>query len=114
MAPQPPERMVLRKWSPLRKGALIGFANITLPPPLALEIDDVAILQINGKTWVSLPARPIIGQDGRVGKLPGSGKTHYVSSLRWGDRRLATAFSQRVVELVRAADPGAFDPEAPP
>jgi hypothetical protein len=104
--------MVLRKWRPLRKGALIGFANITLPAPICLEIDDIAVLEADGKAWVSLPARPVIGEDCRVAKLPGSGKTHYVSNLRWGNPRLATAFSQRVVELVRAADPGAFDPGA--
>jgi hypothetical protein len=108
------QRIVLRKWRLLRKGALFGFTNITLPAPIVLEIDDVAVLEINGKAWCSLPARPVIGEDGRVAKLPGSGKPHYVSNLRWGNRRLATAFSQRVVELVRDADPGAFERQAPP
>jgi hypothetical protein len=99
----------LRKWRPLRKGSLIGFANITLPAPICLEIDDVAVLETNGKTWVSLPARPVIGEDGRVAKIPGTGKTHYIAHLRWADRRLAIAFSQRVVALVLERHPDALD-----
>jgi hypothetical protein len=100
--------LVLRKWRPIRKGALVGFANITLPGPIALEIDDVAVLETNGKAWVSLPARPVIDPDGRVAKIPGTGKIHYVSHLRWADRRLSTAFSQRVIALVLERDPDAL------
>jgi len=35
----PPGRLVLRRWRPVRKGALVGFANITLPGPIALVLE---------------------------------------------------------------------------
>jgi hypothetical protein len=100
-------RMVLRRWRPMRRNPLVGFADITLP--IGLQIDDVAVLTSHGKAWTTLPARPVITADGRVAKLPGSSKTQYVAFLRWRDRAQNDAFSQRVVELVRAIDPGAFD-----
>jgi hypothetical protein len=63
-------RMVLRAWKPVRKGALIGFAAISLPS--GLEIDDVPVLISGGRAWAALPARPVITNDGRVAKLPGT------------------------------------------
>jgi hypothetical protein len=99
--------MVLCRWKRIRKGALRGFANVSLPN--GLEIDDVAVLETAGKAWAALPARPVITEDGRIARLPGSSKLHYVTHLRWRDREQAAAFSRRVVELVRAADPDACD-----
>jgi hypothetical protein len=111
-SPQPlsaphPGRMELRGWQPVRRGTLLGFADTTLR--IGLQIDDVAVLTTHDKAWTTLPARPVITADGRVAKLPGSSKTQYVAFLRWRDRAQNDAFSQRVVELVRAIDPGAFD-----
>jgi hypothetical protein len=100
-------RMTLRSWKLIRKGSLIGMAGISLAG--GLEIDDVAVLKTHGKAWATLPARPVISSDGRVCKIPGTGKTQYVSFLRWRDRDLSTAFSDRVVALVRQAHPDAFD-----
>jgi hypothetical protein len=102
----PPRRMTLRSWKAVRKGSLVGFAAISLP--VGIDIDDVPVLITNGKAWATLPARPVITSDGRVAKLPGSSKTQYVSFLRWRDRALSTAFSERVVELVRQAHPDAL------
>jgi hypothetical protein len=97
-------RMILRTWKPVRKGSLIGFAGIALPN--GLEIDDIPVLITNGKVWATLPARPVITSDGRVARLPGSSKNQYVNFLRWRDRALSTAFSERVVELIRRQHPG--------
>jgi hypothetical protein len=63
------------------------------------------VLITNGKVWATLPARPVITSDGRVARLPGSSKNHYVNFLRWRDRALSTAFSERVVELIRRQHP---------
>ena len=101
-----PSRMALRSWRPVRKGALIGFAAISLP--IGLEIDDIPVLVSGGRAWAALPARPVISADGRVAKLPGTGKAQCVSVLRWRDRTLSSAFSQRVVALVREHYPEAF------
>jgi hypothetical protein len=100
-------RMILRTWRPLRKGSLVGFAAISLPN--GLEVDDVAILMTHGRAWAALPGRPVIADDGRVAKIPGTSKARYISILRGRDRALSTAFSERVVELVRAQHPGALD-----
>jgi hypothetical protein len=102
----PPRRMTLRSWKPMRRGSLIGFAAISLP--VGLEIDDIPVLITNGKAWAALPGRPVITHDGRVAKLRGSSKNQYVTFLRWRDRALSTAFSERVVELVRRAHPDAL------
>jgi hypothetical protein len=99
-------RMTLRSWKPMRKGSLIGFAAISLPA--GLEIDDIPVLMTNGKARATLPARPVISSDGRVVKIPGTSKNQYVSFLRWRDRALSAAFSERVVELVRQAHPDAL------
>jgi hypothetical protein len=91
----------------MKKGALIGFANVTLP--WGFEIDDVPVLLSGGKAWASLPARPVI-IDGRAAFVPGKpGKQQYVSILRWSTRELTDGFSEKVVALVRARDPGAFN-----
>src|ERR1700730_2936041 len=108
-AAEPPRaerpRMTLRSWKPMCKGSLIGFAAISLPA--GLEIDDIPVLMTDGKARATLPARPVISSDGRVVKIPGTSKNQYVSFLRWRDRAVSTAFSQRVVELVRQAHPDA-------
>ena len=100
-------RMELRGWKPVRKGSLVGFAAVSLPN--GLQIDDVAVLVTGGKAWASLPAKPVITADGRVAKLPGSSKTHYVAILRWRYRDFSTRFSQAVVSLIRERHPGDLD-----
>jgi hypothetical protein len=103
-------RIQLRSWMRIDKGALIGIAGITLPVGGAwLEIDDLPVLQSHGKAWAALPAKPVITKEGTVARIPGTGKTHYVNILRWGDREISTRVSQAVVALVRQCDPGAFE-----
>jgi hypothetical protein len=104
--------MRLRNWRPMRKGSLLGFAAISLPG--GLEIDDVPVLATHGRAWATLPARPVITADGRVAKIPGTTKSQYVTFLRWRDRALSTAFSERVVELIRREHPADFDSEGAP
>ena len=100
-------RMTLRSWKPVRKGSLIGFAGVDLP--IGLQIDDIVVMAAGSTIWATLPARPVLTTDGRVARLPGSSKPHYVSILRWRDRKLSAAFSRRVVELVREQHPDAFE-----
>jgi hypothetical protein len=115
---KPPEaarpRMMLRSWKridPRKPGSsLVGFASIALPiGPTFLDVDELPILETNGIAWAAWPARPVITEDGRVATLPGSSKRHYVSLIRWRDRATSQRFSHAVVELVKAADPSAFD-----
>jgi hypothetical protein len=96
--------MALRRWRPLRRGTLLGFADITLP--IGLQIDDVAVHSRDGRAWASMPARPML-EDGR--HVIRDGKPAYARILAWCSRDLATRFSDAVCALVRHAHPAALD-----
>jgi hypothetical protein len=107
------QRMTLRKWKRVGKGTLIGVAGIALPFGGSwLDVDDVQVLQTNGKIWAAWPGKPVV-RDGRVTLLPGSSKPQYVNILHWRDPAIGKKFSEAVVELVRQAEPEAFDARAP-
>jgi hypothetical protein len=101
----PPRQMTLRRWRPMRRNTLCGFADIELP--FGLQIDDIAVHVRAGRAWASLPARPMLDQDGR--HVIREGKPQYVVVLRWRSRELADKFSAAVVELVRRTHPDALD-----
>jgi hypothetical protein len=103
-------RMTLELFKPLTKGALIGFATVRLPN--GLTITDCAVCASHGKTWASLPSKPLLDRDGRH-TADESGKKRYAPILSWGDRATADRWSAAVIELVRAAHPDAFDGGAP-
>jgi hypothetical protein len=69
-----PQRMTLRKWKRIQKGALIGVAGIALPFGGSwLDLDDVPILMTKGKAWATWQGKPVVAQDGRIARLPGTG-----------------------------------------
>ena len=90
-------RMTLEAFKPLRKGSLIGFACVRLS--IGLTIADIPCCTSHGKTWASLPAKPILDRDGR--HVEESGKKKYAPILQWADRAVADRWSAAVVELVR-------------
>lgn len=98
--------MKLLDFRAVRKGALRGFAAIELS--IGLKINDIAICESHGKAWAGLPGKPQIDKDGRPIRDE-RGKLAYSAVLEWRDKRLRDAFSERVVEIVRAAHPDAFD-----
>jgi hypothetical protein len=98
-------RMTLRRWRPLQRATLRGFADVELPN--GLQIDDIAAHVRDGRAWASLPARPMLDQDGR--HVIRDGKPQYAPILRWRTRDLADRFSTAVVELVRRAHPNTLD-----
>jgi hypothetical protein len=102
-------KMRLVAWRPLTKGALRGFATVELP--IGLTISDCPVLISHGKTWASMPAKPILDRDGRQ-KADANGKASYASILSWRDRDLADRWSAAVVDLVRAEYPDAIDGSA--
>ena len=104
--------MRLEKWTPYRKNALRGFADVRLPN--GLVIHSCPVLFSHGKAWATFPGKPQIGRDGVPITI--DGKLQYAKIMEWGDRTTAERFSERVVELVRAVDPSAFaedDAESP-
>src|SRR5262245_1960083 len=97
-------RMRLLSFRPLLRGALRGFACVELP--IGLKIKDVPILISNGKAWASLPAKPVLGQDGKHVEV--SEKKQYAAILEWRNRQLSDGFSNAVVAAVRASHPDAL------
>ena len=100
-----PRRMLLRKWRPLVRNTLRGFADVELPS--GLQIDEIAVHVRNGRAWASLPARPMLDADGR--HVVREGEPQYASIMRWRTRELADRWSATVVELVREANPDGLD-----
>jgi hypothetical protein len=97
--------MVLREWRPMRRNTFRGFAVIELPT--GLVIGDVSIHEKGGRFWASLPARPMLDQDGQQIRNH-AGQVQYAAVLEWRNRDLANRFSRAVVELVRREHPGAL------
>jgi hypothetical protein len=101
------EQMRLLGWRPVRQGRLYGFAEIELP--IGLIIGEIPLLRGSEGLWAVLPSKPELDRDGRTVRTGGDGKALYREIMRWRSRRLRTAFSERVVALVRAAHPGDLD-----
>lgn len=105
--PQTRSRAVLRSWRPLRRGStLLGFAAISLPN--GLLIDGISIHRRGERRWAQLPRRPMLDADGLALRDEG-GKIRYASQLRWATHGLSARFGQRVIQLVVAEHPDAFD-----
>jgi hypothetical protein len=96
--------MQLLKWTPQRKNALRGFADVRLRNGLVIYA--CPVLFSHGKAWATFPSKPQIGRDGLAIKI--DGKQQYTKVMEWRDRTTAERFSERVVELVREHDPSAF------
>src|SRR4051812_33969391 len=101
-------RMSLEAFKPVFKGTLRGFATVRLL--IGLVIADIPVCTSHGKTWASLPSKPILDADGRY-MVDASGKKRYASILQWSDRATANRWSANIVALVRAAHPDALDRE---
>lgn len=99
-----PKSMRLVSFRAVGKGAVIGFATIELP--IGLKISDCLVLTKDGKTWASFPSKAQIGADGKQVEV--NGKKQYNNILQWSDKDTAYRWSDKVVELVRAAHPEAF------
>jgi hypothetical protein len=96
--------MVLESFKPIVKGSLRGFATVRLP--IGLVVADIPICTSHGKTWGSLPSKPILDREGR--HVEEGGKKKYAPILQWADRATADRWSAAVVELVRQHHPDAL------
>src|SRR4051794_30166160 len=74
-------RIRLEAFKALTKGSLRGFATVRLP--IGLVIADVPVCTSHGKTWASLPSKPILDREGRHAEE--GGKKRYAPILQWGD-----------------------------
>jgi hypothetical protein len=93
---------------PIRRGTLRGFATIFIAE-LHLIVHDVAVHQhVGGAHWVSLPARPVLDQDGQA-KRNRDGRIEYATLLGFDSRAVSDAFSAAVITALLEFAPGAFD-----
>jgi hypothetical protein len=87
---------------------LRGFASVRVPIGTgALVISDVGVFSSGDRTWASLPAKPLIGADGRH-MTDDAGKKKYAPILSWSDRATSDRWSESVVDLVRTKHPAAL------
>jgi hypothetical protein len=98
-------RLRITDWRAVRKNTLRGFVVVELPS--GLTVRDVSIHQKNGKSWASLPARPLLDTEGR--QVRSDGKPQYAAMLQWRDRGLSDRFSAAVIAALLAARPDALD-----
>lgn len=89
--------ITLVEWRALEKNTLRGFADIRFP--FGLVIKGISIHKKNGQSWVAMPSKPQIEQDGSVRREP-DGKIKYVSILEWAERAMSERFSASVIALV--------------
>jgi hypothetical protein len=98
--------MRLVSWKPIRKGSLCGFAAVELPNSLAL-VDCPVCVASNGHPFATLPSKPVLDKRGQHAKPNGKGQ--YTAIARWPNKDIATAFSDPVIELVRAQHPAQLE-----
>ena len=103
----PSRRLRLMSFKPMRKGQLLGFCTIELPPGLILS-DLPVLIGNNGRPWVALPGKPVLDEAGRA-KRDINGKIEYQPIGKWTSRPLSDQFSARLVGLIDEQYPGALE-----
>ena len=83
----------------LRKGTLAGFVTIQLGAGFRLR-DCTAHVHPGGRAWVSLPGKPLIGEDGRQ-KQDDRGRPSYVAIAEWNTRQVSDRFGEIIIRLLR-------------
>ena len=104
--------MRLLTWKRIDKGTLIVVASVELE--IGLRIHDVLIFETNGKPWIALPSKPLLGSDGCQLIDESNSKPAYQPMLAWRDQKLADAFRRAVIKLIAEAHPGTFPAEPTP
>lgn len=98
-------RVTLLEWRALHRNTLRGFAVVQVG---GLKIRDVTLHEKNGLRWAGLPAKPVIGTDGRA-LTDDRGKVRYATVLEWNSREAAERFTAGVLVAIDAAYPDAFN-----
>jgi hypothetical protein len=96
-------QIVCSDFKPLRKGTLVGFADIVVRE-LRLTIHDVSLHQKGDSRWAGLPGKPWVNRDG-VAVRDADGKIKYQPVLEMEDAAVRGAFSEAVWRAVAAFAP---------
>ena len=97
--------LACKRLSPPRN-TLTAFLDVQFCSGLILR-DCGLHQQANGRIWVSLPGKPVIGADGQV-QLDERGKRRFVAIAEWPDRATSDRFSAAVLEAVKQSHPEAL------
>jgi hypothetical protein len=90
----------------IQAGALIGFADVTLPSGMILH--RCSIFAKDGKAWASPPSKQVVGRDG-IAQRTADGKARNEPTVSFTDRWVQERWSTAVIEALRAEHPEAFD-----
>lgn len=104
-APTIPASLQLVAWTAVERNTLRGFASVKLRN--GLTINDVSVHTTNGKSWASLPSKPMLDRNGMAVRDAANGKIRYLPVLAWPNKPTADRFSIAVVAAVEAAHPDA-------
>ena len=97
--------LACKRLSPPRN-TLAAFLDLQLRSGLILR-DCGLHRHANGRIWISLPGKPVIGADGQV-QLDERGKRRFVAIAEWPDRATSDRFSAAVLEAVKQSHPEAL------
>lgn len=101
----PPPAVVLIDWTPRSGRTLRGFASVRVGRGMILR--DLSVHVGDGKRWVGMPGKPIVGRDGSVHR-DAAGKVKYTPIVEWTDREAADRFRHAVLAAVEAEHPEAL------
>lgn len=107
-----PRKLKVWKWTPVRRGALAGFASVELS--IGLRLFDLPVFS-SGKSgpWVGLPRRPQLDRERRQ-RIDINGNPEFELVAEWRDRATSEAFSRAVLAELLAKFPDALDQADPP
>ena len=100
--------ITISDWRPLRKGALRGFASVSMPS--GMQLREVSIMQSNGRAWASPPSKPMLDRDGHV-MVDDAGKRRYSAIIEFASKETRDRWSAAVIVALREAHPEALGDE---
>ena len=90
--------MICTKFREVRKGALLGFADIELAS--GLTIVDCTLMEKDGSRWCSPPAKAHLDQDRR--QVIKDGKPQYAAVITFKSKDTRDKWSAQAVEAIEA------------
>ena len=96
----------LRKWTPYRSGALIGFCSVELAS--GMVANDLRVMTGKNGLWAATPAQKQFHPNGNP-RLDPNSKAIFKPIIEFRDRATADRIGALVIELVRAAYLDAID-----
>lgn len=83
--------MEIKKFTPMNKGSLLGFANVLITK-WNFFINDISVFQKEGRRWISFPSRP----------YEVDGEKKYFPNVGFETREFKDAFQEKFLEALDA------------